>query len=154
MSRKSGFTIIELMIVLIVIIIIVAIAVPNLLRTRTSANEAGATAGMRTISTGEAAYQATGIEAIPGGLNRYGTLTSLGTGEAPFIDPALASGLKEGYTFEAIPYDDGQVPHYAARAIPVLQNETGNKSYFVDETGVLRFTSDGSNPTSASPPIN
>ena len=78
-SKKSGFTLIELMIVVAIIAIIAAIAIPNLLRSRMSANEAGAAGAMRTISTGEVAFQtAAFVDTDTDGVGDYGTLVSSG----------------------------------------------------------------------------
>ncbi len=154
MKKNSGFTLIELMIVVAIIAIIAAIAIPNLLRSRMSANEAGAAGGIRTISTGEVAYQAAGIDATTNGIGKYGTLTALGSGTTPFIDSALASGTKQGYTFQATPSLDTQVPRYTATALPAQAGKTGIKGYFVDESGVIRFDGTGGTPSSTSAPLN
>lgn len=154
MKKNSGFTLIELMIVVAIIAIIAAIAIPNLLRSRMSANEAGAAGGIRTISTGEIAYQAAGIDSTTNGIGKFGTLAALGTGTTPFVDSALSSGVKGGYAFAATPAFASNVPTYTATATPSVANRTGIKAYFVDESGVIRFEPAGGTPTSTSPPMN
>src|SRR5688572_10894076 len=56
-SRSSGFTLIELMIVIAIIAIIAAIAIPNLLAARLSANETAAVATLRNIISAQAQFQ-------------------------------------------------------------------------------------------------
>jgi len=155
MRADKGFTLVELMIVLGIIALIAAIMIPNFLRTRMSANEANATGSIRTISTGEISYQTTGIETTPGGIGKYGTLPSLGAGITPFLDETLASGLKHGYAFEVVPsLEGGIIPRYVATGTPAVLGATGIKSFYVDESGVVRFEASGSVPSSTSPPLN
>src|ERR1700720_393896 len=58
-SKQTGFSLIELLVVVSVILIIAAIAIPNLLRSRMAANEASAVASLRSINTSQVVYQST-----------------------------------------------------------------------------------------------
>jgi prepilin-type N-terminal cleavage/methylation domain-containing protein len=160
MKKTTGFTLIELMIVVAIIAIIAAIAIPNLLRSRMSANEASAAGGMRTISTSEVGYQAAAFTDADGdGQGDFGTLAQLGApaaASAPFIDAVLAAGVKQGYTYTLATVAGGAAvpPSYTCTADPQTIGRTGVRRYFVDESGVIRFTADGTPATVASTPLN
>jgi type IV pilus assembly protein PilA len=112
-EKQAGFSLIELLIVVAIILIIAAIAIPNLISSRMSANEASAVSSTRTISTAETAY-ATSYAAIGYSV----ALTDLGDGgssncvaittRACLIDSILAGGIKSGYLFTYA--NDGNTP--------------------------------------------
>lgn len=158
--KNKGFTLIELMIVVAIIAIIAAIAIPNLLRSRMSANEAGATGAIRLISTSEASFQTAGLKDNDpaDGIGEYTDLVTLGSppgSSVPFIDDVLAAGTKHGYTFTVTPGKGaGDLPIYSCTAVPVAKGTTGVKQFYVDESGVIRFTGDGTDVTATSTPLN
>jgi len=150
MNKDHGFTLIELMIVVAVIAIVAAIAVPSLLQMKKSGNEASAISSMRTIATAQIAFRAR--------EGNYGSLEELGDGDNRLIGPALASGHKSGYNFavEAVDATDTSPPSFTAIAAPVSTGRFGSgvRRFYVDQTGVIRYTSDGSEPDAGSEPID
>lgn len=139
-SRHGGFSLIELLVVVAIILIIAAISVPNLLRSRMAANEASAVGSLRTINTACIAYSTT-FGGFPSTLANLGTSGPATSTAADLIDNALASGTKTGYTFAytAGAAVGGVIPVYRVTASPLVANQTGQRYFFTDESGVIRF---------------
>ncbi len=78
MRKESGFTLIELMIVIAIIAIIALIAIPNLLSSRLVANETSTVGTLRSLASAEAEFQARQIvDQDADGLGEYGFLQEL-----------------------------------------------------------------------------
>jgi len=142
MKREQGFTLIELMIVVSIIAIIAAIAIPSLLNARKAGNEASAISSMRTLTTVNEQYR-TRFQTYS---NSLANLTGAG-----YIDSVLGGGTKSGYRFN--PYAGAQNT-WSCVSVPTTVGTTGDRGFFVDQSGVIRFTLDGSAPTTASSVID
>jgi len=143
--RDKGFTLVELIIVVAIIAIIAAISIPNLVRAKISANEAAAIQSLRALVSAQDIFRNTQ------GLGRYGTLAELRDAVPPCVDPALGSGICSGYTVSdtGVPGSDT----WAAVAVPNSAGFTGNRGFYVDQSGLIRYTNDGSPPDTSSPEI-
>jgi prepilin-type N-terminal cleavage/methylation domain-containing protein len=141
-SHFLGFTLVEIMIVVAIIAMLAAIAIPNLLRVRLDANEAAAEAALRTINTSAQSYRAMN-PTFPASLG------PLASAVPPYIDAVLGAGAKSGYNFLIT----GNTNTFTATARPQGYGVSGKRSFYVDENGVIRYTAEDREPTSADPPI-
>jgi type IV pilus assembly protein PilA len=140
-SRSKGFSLIELLIVVAIILIISAISIPNLLRSRMAANEASAVGSLRTINSACITYTTIYGIGFPSALSNMGTSGPGSSASADLIDNSLAGGVKSGYLFSYAftPAISGVIPAYAVYASPLAPGQTGQRYFFTDQSGVIRF---------------
>jgi prepilin-type N-terminal cleavage/methylation domain-containing protein len=163
-NKQKGFSLIELLIVVAIILIIAAIAIPNLLRARISANEASAASSLRTMNTACITYNSTygvypATQTVLGPANGATPTSTLADLLDIVLAPASGAAVKSGYTITyATPGANvsasataGQV--YTITAIPVVENQTGIRTFFTEQDGVIRADATGGTPTFSSTPL-
>ena len=133
--RRRGFSLIELLIVIAIILIIITIAMPKLTNAKKFAQETAALRAIQTIHTAEVQFNSQ--------YGRYAvSLVELGppasgaasAAAADLIGNDLANGTKQGYKFTLT----GNAGGYVVNANPVTYGTDGNKSYYSDQTMVIR----------------
>lgn len=157
-----------------VMLIVAAIAIPNLLRARLAANEASAVGALRTISIAEMTYSARYKNGFSPTLRALDGADA-GAASCDFaelISGVLANGWRSGYVIRYVPLsEDGSeldpqsqttspaqgcseagAPRFKVTADPMRRGRTGVRSFYMDETGVIRWSSD-TPATADSPPL-
>ena len=146
--RRRGFSLIELLIVISIILIIAAIAVPKMNKQLQLAREQAAIRQINTIHQAETQYYSQ--------YGRYAAnLTELGPpasgaggpAAADIIPKNLAEGKNSGFIFTVA----GSPTGYSVTAVPEAFGNSGSRTFFSDQTLVIRqnFTAE---PATANSP--
>jgi type IV pilus assembly protein PilA len=156
------------------VLIVAAIAIPNLLRARMAADEASAVNSLRTIDVAAVQYASGYENGFPSSFQVFGSGETIvgNCNHAGLIDRRLAAGQKDGYIFTYTPQfpndaagpvvspnaaakgcTSGGASGFTVTADPVQRNTTGVRSFFSDQTGVIRYSANGDSATADSPSL-
>jgi prepilin-type N-terminal cleavage/methylation domain-containing protein len=133
--RRGGFTLIELLIVIAIIVVLMSAAAPKFSQYLMNARETAVMGAIRTVHTAQTQYNSQ--------FGRFATtLAELGPpasgqegpGAANLIPSDLATGIKGGFKFTMEITPTG----YRVIATPVAFNRDGRRSFYSDQTMVLR----------------
>jgi type IV pilus assembly protein PilA len=156
-----------------IILILAAVAIPNILRARIVADEASAIGALRTINEAEVKYASSYKNGFTPSLDALG-----GTDYQPsncdnplLIDSSLANGTEYGYAFTYVALNAGGrapvarttatpaegcteagMPRYELTADPVHRGATGGRSFYTDQTGIIRYETNNA-ASATSPPL-
>ena len=157
--RARGFSLLELLIVVAIILIITTVAIPNLIHTRMTANEASALKSLQ-VMNGACISYLSNYGGYPHnqsdlGPPANGTVSKTG---ADILGSDLApSGAtvvsKSGYIFHYVAgaaSPSGNVNSYTITADPEQFKESGVKRFYTDEKGAVTYTTDNTAATAAS----
>ena len=131
-NQRSGFTLVEIMIVVAIIALLAAVGIPSLLNARRAANQASAQANLKTIATELetfAAQEAGGL--YPVDVAATGDADTLGSVTAT----RLCGNAGSGYDFTCTLAATG----YQLLANPVSRPTTGDDGYEINTGGAIEI---------------
>lgn len=124
--NQSGFTLVEIMIVVMIIAMLTAIAIPSILRSKVNANHANAQTTLKAIGTALESYSIYNTT--------YPNDTDLLVNSTPsYLNVDYFSGSFSGYTYTASTLSNYS---YTVQAIPISSTQ-GTVSYSITTGGVL-----------------
>lgn len=123
-------------------------------------NEASAISALKAVVAAGRAYVRTDYGVVGFDHERGVTIVDYGSpqtyrlpllGALRLIDPAVANGRKEGYSFTVEATAAGPEESYRAAAVPLEPGESGRRCFYVDPSGVVRFNPRGPASSADSP---
>ena len=155
---ERAFTLVEIMIVVAIIALLAAIAIPNVLRGRTTANETAAIGNFRALIASLEMYRSVN-NAYPTTAQTW--LTEMyGAGVAPaacavavppapdFGPPSFCTqltpgpGLVQGFNYTYVQGPTGGAT-YDLLTVPATVGTTGTRSFYTNESGIIRHCRQG-----------
>jgi hypothetical protein len=139
-----------------VILVVTYVILPKLMASPAEVNESSAITALHTINQAAASYRATYGNGFPPGLEVLPGMGAPDCNHAGLIDSDLASGERSGYIFHYAlrgPPANGGSPAFASSAKgcntaggggysvtadPQKRGTTGERSFYTDDTGVIR----------------
>jgi hypothetical protein len=119
------------------IALIAAIAIPNLIEARKMGNETAAIGALKTIGSAQALFREADKEGDD--IYDYGDLYELG--QVNYLDTVLASGMKNGYLFDAQASSSTPEFLWFATAEPAKPGTTGDRYFATNHEGITYYSS-------------
>jgi hypothetical protein len=134
---------------------------------RLAADELTAISSLRAINTAAVTYEGMYANGFPPSLKALGGRLPETCEHAGFLEPRIASGLKDGYEFTYKPRRTAEADFpkiekgackipgttaYYVHADPIKRGTTGQRSFYTDQTTVIRYETDKP-ATEDSPPL-
>ena len=127
--KNTGFTLVEVMVVVGIIALVASIAIPNLLRSRMQANDTAAKASLKSLSTASETYYASNAGSYPGDVTSL-----IGPNPPYFSDSTICSSVpKAGYSYNCNFFGGG----YTFTATPLNIGSSGTTTYTMNTGGVI-----------------
>ncbi len=120
----------------VVAAIVAAVTVPTGVRLQLGANEAAAIEALRALARAQQRFREEDLDRD--GEQDYGELAELAA--AGLIGADLASGVQQGYLFEAAPAELAPARAWMAVASPLLEGRTGQRHFAINHHGAVVYT--------------
>ena len=160
--RQSGFTLMELLIVMSVILILMAVAIPNYMNMRSQADETSAMEELRNLNSAEIQYQtdypANGFSCSLAQLAGDPKAGAPSPQAAQLIPPDMSTGYKSGYVFAITNCTKVNVNNqdvytsFEITAVPQSVGKTGHRGFCMDQSGEIK--ADPAGGTNCTQPIS
>ena len=138
--HAAGFTLIELIVVVAVLAVIAVMTIPALLNSKKQTNESATVANLRTISQAQLQYRTR--------FGTYGELDDLSN--AQLTASTFVDGTRQGYTFTSA--NTADVSRWTIIAEPENPGVSGDRHFYIDQSGVIRYR-EGAPATASDSPV-
>ena len=150
----TGFTLLELIVVVFILAAVAAIAIPNLLAARREANESGIKSNLYVIADAEAALKRSGaLDANKNGVGEYGGFVELLSTVSWATPGANNCATRAGYTLKLLVASDAETS-WRCYAWPTSFGNSGRLAFCINEKReLMQFESDRATFSNESLPV-